>query len=387
MDSFPYMKKIVIEASSLAQINKSGVGYFADHLSEALDNAASKHDASVNYFWLNFLNRRQPNSDLLRHARKEGRLSVLKLIPQKVYAKLIFAGIAPPLFVGRYDWGFFPNFYLWPLIGVKKRAVIIHDLCFMRHPEYVEDKNRRFLDVVARRAIQKADLLVVNSRFTYDELVALANVPEEKIISIDIPIDTKRFAPDLNRGMARLSERYGIKKPYILTLGTLEPRKNLGLLVEAYVQLPQNLRDAYSLVLAGKWGWKFESLKELVEKRQSEGFDIITTDYVDHDDNSTIYRNASAYAITTRYEGFGMPLLEALHCGIPAVAVDIPVLREVGGDACLWVESTPIAVAEGLTRVLSDQTLATQLVNKGPLQSLRFSWEKTAEQLLQRMVG
>ena len=381
------MKKIIIESSAIAHANKSGVGYFAEHLSEALDVAAKEHDTSVNYFWLNFLRRKQADSVLLQKAENEGRLSQLKFIPQKVYAKLIFAGIAPPLFVGRYDWGFFPNFYLWPLLGVRKKAVIIHDLCFMRSPEYIEEKNLHFLNVVATRAIKKADLIVVNSKFTHDELVALAHVPEERIVSIDIPIDPKRFAPKLDRGPERLAQRYGIKKPYILALGTLEPRKNLGLLVESYVLLPKEIRDTYSLVLAGKWGWKFESLKALIEKRQSEGFDIITTNYIDHEDNSTIYRNASAYGITTHYEGFGMPLLEALHCGIPSVAVDIPVLREVGGDACLWADSTPGSVAQAIEKVLTDKSLAAELSKKGPLQSERFSWEKTADKLLERMVG
>jgi len=381
------MKKIVIEASSIAQANKSGVGYFAEHLSEALESAAEKHDAKIHYFWLNFLGRKQPDSHLLKRADEQHRLKQLRLIAQKIYAKLIYARIAPPLSVGKFDWGFFPNFYLWPLLGVRKRAVIIHDLCFMRYPEYVEEKNLRFLNAVAKRAIQKADLLVVNSQFTHDELVKLAEIPDDRIVSIDIPVDPKRFDPKLNLGTKRLAKRYGINKPYILTLGTLEPRKNLELLIEAYVQLPADIRSKYSLVLAGKWGWKFESLKSLIEKRRAEGYDIITTNYIDHGDNSTIYRNASAYAITTHYEGFGMPLLEALHCGIPAVAVDIPVLREVGGDACLWAESTTDSVSDNLKRLLTDKKLGTQLAKKGPLQSKKFSWEKTADKLLKRMVG
>lgn len=381
------MKKIIIESSSIAHANKTGVGYFAEHLSEAMDHAAKKHGATISYFWLNFLGRKQPDSTLLKHAQKQGRLKQITTAAQKVYAKLIFANTAPPLSVGKYDWAFFPNFYLWPMIGVKKRAVIIHDMCFMRYPEYVEEKNLKFLNVVAKRAIKKADLLVVNSKFTHDELVELAHVPEERIVSIDIPIDPERFDPKLDRGPKRLEERYGIRKPYILALGTLEPRKNLNLLVEAYVQLPANLRAKYSLVLAGKWGWKFESLKALVEKRQAEGYDIITTGYIDHEDNSTIYRNASAYGITTHYEGFGMPLLEALHCSIPSVAVDIPVLREVGGGACLWAEPNPSSVAANLERVLTDSKLAATLAKKGPQQSKKFSWEKTADKLLKRMVG
>ncbi len=105
-----------------------------------------------------------------------------------------------------------------------------------------------------------------------------------------------------------------------------------------------------------------------MEQKQSEGYDIIATDYVDHGDRTTFYRNASFYAITTHYEGFGMPLLEALHCGIPTVAVDIPVLREVGGEACLWAEKSTEDVADKLTQLITDKTLAGKLSNLGPAQ-------------------
>ena len=215
--------------------------------------------------------------------------------------------------------------------------------------------------------------------------MSLTNTSAEKIITLNIPVDSSQFLPSLDKGTEHLKSRYGIAKPYILSLGTLEPRKNLTTLVEAYCLLPVEIRKSYSLVLAGKWGWKVEGLERLIDEKRAAGYDIITTGHIDHDDKATFYRNASFYGITTHYEGFGMPLLEALHCGIPTVAVDIPALREVGDDACLWSASSPEAFASNLTSLISDKTLADNLSQRGIERSTKFSWEKTAQKLVDRL--
>lgn len=227
--------------------------------------------------------------------------------------------------------------------------------------------------------------MVVDSQFIADEVVELTNTPRRKIHILGVPVDTADFAENLNNGAPHLAARYDIQKNYILSFGTLEPRKNLECLVNAYCQLDEPLRKKYSLVLAGKWGWKIDSLRELIERKRAEGYDIITPGYIDHGDRATFYRNASFYAITTHYEGFGMPLLEALHCGIPTVAVDIPVLREVGGNACAWSKKDASDVAQKLTNVMTDVTLATKLSAAGPRQAASYSWEKSAKALLDRL--
>lgn len=380
------MKNLLIEASVLEQDRPSGVNYFTDGLAHGLEDVAESQ-LDIGYFWLNFLNSKKAHNRNTVGAKARGRLQQITLIPQRIYAKLVFLNIAPPLWLKRTEWLLFPNFYIWPTLRRTKKAVIIHDLCFIRYPEFVEDKNRAFLDRVATRSINKADLVISNSEFTTSELVSLAKVPEEKIITLNIPVDVKEFLPELNKGHAYLESRYGINKPYILSLGTLEPRKNLTMLVEAYCLLPEPIRKNYSLVLAGKWGWKITELRDLIESKQREGFDIITPGHIDHDDKATFYRNASYYAITTHYEGFGMPLLEALHCQVPTVAVDIPVLREVGGDACLWSKKETTDIAMNLEKLINDKDLATELSDRAKVQADHYSWTDTATKLRDYLVG
>lgn len=377
------MKNLLIEASVLEQDRPSGVNYFTDGLARALEE--NLNETEVKYFWLNFLRRKQPTNPLIYKAMSEGRLQQLKLIPQRVYAKLVYYHIAPPLLLEKADWIIYPNFYLWPSVRRTKKAIVVHDLGYLRHPEYVEDKNRKFLSKVVKNSVAKADAIISISEFTSSEIVELLGVERKKIITISIPVDGSQLVKSFNKGAKHLADRYGINKKYILSLGTLEPRKNLTLLVEAYCQLPEETRREYSLVLAGKWGWKTESLRELISLKQSEGFDIITTGHIDHDDKPTFYYSASAFCMTTHYEGFGMPLLEAMYCGIPSIAVDIPVLREVGGDACVWTNKTPESVANGLHAVLTDGALAHDLSKKGEFRASQFSWKDVAINLIEAL--
>lgn len=375
--------KLLVEASVLEQDRPSGVNYLTSGLVGELEKVQNDQ-FRLGYFWLNFMHRKTPRNSSVQTALSRGDLQQITTLPQRVYAKLVYYRIAPPLPVDKADWILYPNFYLWPTLGRSKKAVIIHDLCYLRYPEYVEDKNRKFLSRVATSSIKKADLVVVDSQFIANEVAELTNTPLSKIHILGVPVDAADFDTSLDRGKNHLSKRYGITKPYILSFGTLEPRKNLECLVEAYCALSDEIRSKYSLVLAGKWGWKIESLHTLIEQKQREGYDIITPGYIDHGDRATFYRNASFYCLTTHYEGFGMPLLEALHCGIPTVAVDIPVLREVGGDACLWTEKNTEDVTNKLTELIANPSLAKELTKKGPSQSSTYSWRESASSLLKR---
>ncbi len=381
------MKKILIEASVLEQDKPTGVNYFTEGLARGLEQVR-KNRATVGYFWLNFLGKKSPKHALTKKASKNHLYTIIKTIPQRVYAKLSYYAIAPPLVLPKADWVIFPNFYVWPSLRRTKKAVVIHDLSFIRCPEYVEAKNHRFLSKMALRSARKADLIISISQFTTRELTELTGTPQDKIITLNIPINQADFDKKDDKGRDYLAKRYGIKKRYIMTLGTLEPRKNLELAVNAYCLLPKSIRDQYSLLLIGKWGWKYEKLQALIEEKRSKGFDIITPGHADRDDRATLYFNASFYVFTTYYEGFGMPLLEALYCGIPTVAVDIPVLREVGGtDACLWSSYDAAEFSAKLQQLIEDTALAASLSKKAKRQAKVISWDETANKLLARLLA
>lgn len=377
--------KILVEASPLEQDNPSGVNYFTEWLARALETKTDRN-FRVGYFYLNFLRRKGLKNSLSQRAASEHRFQQITYLPQKVYAKLVYFGIAPPLLVESSDWVLFPNFYTWPIFGRAKKAVIIHDIAYLVYPEYVEEKNRKFLSKVATRSIHSADLIISNSQFTTSEIISRMGVSADNIVTLNIPVDGEQFDEKHDKGRSRLVERYGITKPYILSLGTLEPRKNLETIVLAYCLLPASTRETYSLVLAGKWGWKIDSLRELIAKKQAEGFDIITTGHVDSDDRATLYRNASFYTISSFYEGFGMPLLEAMFCGIPTISVDIPVLREVGEDGCLWAARDPKDFARLLQHLVDTPKEAAALTKRGQKRASQFSWDKTADVLKKRLL-
>ncbi len=377
--------KLLIEASPLEQDNPSGVNYFTGWLAKSLEAKVDK-DFEVGYFYLNFLRRKPLKNALSLKAAQENRFQQISWIPQRLYAKLVAAKIAPPLLVQSSDWVLFPNFYIWPTLRRTKKAVIIHDIGYLVYPEFVEEKNRRFLNRVATRSIRKADLIVSNSKFTTSEIVSRTGVPESKIVTLNIPVDQDEFDKKHDKSRGHLAQRYNIKKSYIMSLGTLEPRKNLETIVLAYCALPSEIREKYSLVLAGKWGWKVDSLRQLIDEKKAAGYDIITTGHVDSDDRATLYHNTSYYVISSHYEGFGMPLLEALYCGIPTVSVDIPVLHEVGGDGCLWAKRDPEDFADKLLSLINNPAEARSIADKGRQRAATFSWDKTAEILKKRLM-
>jgi glycosyltransferase involved in cell wall biosynthesis len=377
--------KLLIEASPIEQDRPSGVNYFTEWLARALDQKRGD-DFGVEYFFLNFLGRKPLRNPLSIDADKDSRFYEIKSIPQRLYAKLVYGGIAPPIILPKSDWVLFPNFYIWPVLPWRKRAVIIHDIGYLVYPEYVEDKNREFLDKVATGSMKQAEMIITNSQFTTDEIVSRLGIDESKIVTLNIPVDGTQFDQSLDLGAQHLADKFDIKKKYILSVGTLEPRKNLETTILAYCELPKTIRNEYALVLAGKWGWKTESIRRLIEEKQQMGYDIVVTNHVDNTDRATLYRNASVYAIASHYEGFGMPLLEALHCGIPTVSVDIPVLREVGGDACLWSERDYRKFSSQLESIIISPELAADLSSKGVTQAAEFSWDKTAEILKQRLL-
>lgn len=379
------MKKLLIEASPIEQDRPSGVNYFTEWLARALDKKRDG-DFDVEYFFLNFLGRKPLHNPLSIDASKDSRFYEIKSIPQRVYAKIVYAGIAPPIVLPKSDWVLFPNFYIWPVWPRRKRAVIIHDIGYLVYPEYVEDKNREFLDKVATRSMKQAEMIITNSQFTTDEIVSRLAIDESKIVTLNIPVDSTQFDQSLNLGVQHLEDKFDIKKKYILSVGTLEPRKNLETTILAYCELPKEIRNEYALVLAGKWGWKTESIRQLIDDKQQQGYDVIVTNHVDNTDRATLYRNASVYAIASHYEGFGMPLLEALHCGIPTVSVDIPVLREVGADACLWSKRDYREFSSQLQSIINSPKLAADLSRRGVAQAAELSWNKTADILKKRLI-
>jgi alpha-1,3-rhamnosyl/mannosyltransferase len=228
---------------------------------------------------------------------------------------------------------------------------MIHDLVPIHHPEWVHPRTRRMHGVKYRHAARTCDVVIVNSRFTGDDVVETLGVPTERI-HVAYPGVEPEFGPT--------GERTDLGRPYALTVATLEPRKNLGTLLDAYRRLDGRL----ALAVAGGAGWGEQPALD------AEG--ILRLGYTPPDELPRLYRGASVFVYPSLYEGFGMPVLEAMASGVPVVASSHPSLDEACGDAALRADPRdPDALARGIEEALARRE---ELVPRGIAHARSFTW-------------
>ena len=279
----------------------------------------------------------------------------------------------------RADVYYSPDFILPPLTA-GRALVTVHDLTFLRVPDAADPRLRAFLTRAVPRAVARADHILADSAHTRLDLTDLLHVPPDKV-SVVYPGVAPRFRRvDDPTALAAARARYGLDGPFILGLGTLEPRKNLARLIEAFARLPaQGL--PHTLALAGGRGWLYNPIFEQVERLGVKDRTRFLG-YVADDDLPALYSLADAFAFPSLYEGFGLPPLEALACGTPTVVSDASSLPEVVGEAALQVAPTDVAgLAEALVRLVTDEALRARLRAAGPVQAARFSWATAAQAL------
>lgn len=369
--------KIRLELSSLASKSLSGVANYTRLLGEALDRS-NDVDAYGAYF--NFLNRQvTPRINL------SNRLEKNPAVPLRVYAKLQSFNIAPAfdLFLPKVDLTIFPNFATWPSVKSKFKATVIHDLTYLYFPEVVEEKNLAHLRRVVPRSIKKADFIITVSEAVKAELVKEFSLPPEKCIVTTIPPDRVYFKRSTND----VRSKYNIPtQKYIYFMGNLEPRKDLPTLISAYRKLPAELKHKYSLVLAGGNGWKTEKSRQALKEAQDASENIIHIGFADSNDTAALYQNASLFVMPSIYEGFGMPVLEAMASKCPVIASDIPVLRESGGKAAQYaIIQDPDSFVEVITRVLTSPDLQQRMIADGIEHVKKFSWQDNVQAVINKV--
>lgn len=365
--------RIRLEVSSLATPYISGVGNYTRLLAEAL---ATAPQAEVVGHYFSFMGRQPVPEVNLNNTLEQNRF-----IPLRVYAKLQSYNLAPPfdLFLKKADVTIFPNFATWPTIHSGLRATVIHDLTYLYFPEVVETKNLAHLRRVVPRSIKTADLIITVSETVKQELVREFKMDPARCIVTPIPPDPSYFVKNTNE----IHAKYGIPtEKYIFFIGNLEPRKDLPTLINAYRQLPAALKEEYSLVLAGGKGWKTEASQAALTAAQQAGEKVVHVGYIDQADAGAFYQQASAFIMPSLYEGFGMPILEALASQTPVVASDIPVLKETGGEAVLYATAGDIHdFSDKIATLLTDESLRAQLKSKASEQLERFSWDKNRDSI------
>ncbi len=271
-----------------------------------------------------------------------------------------------------------PCYILRPYSGLKICSV--HDLSHIYHPEFHPRARVNFLLHYLPRSINEADHVITGSYAIRDQIINYFKIPSEKITVIYHGVSTVfkvRQCIEINPVLVR----YGLLgKPYVLSVGTLEPRKNLVRLIRAFNGLPERQRKQFPLVLVGTPGWDIGKLGKLIKQMVSKE-EVYCLGYVASNDLPYLYSGAYAFVYLSLYEGFGLPLLEALASGIPTLTSNISSMPEVVGDAALLVDPWDIAgIADSLNGLLNDNFLRAKLKNKGALRATQFSWQKCINQ-------
>jgi glycosyltransferase involved in cell wall biosynthesis len=368
--------KILFDASPMMDVKKSGVGYYVGHLFSSLgEHYGNKLQLTGYYF--DFLGHGHKAPPTLKGAT----FQKIWLMPGKLLSVCRRLGFQPflELFTQRNaDIVLFTNYVSLPMIRKKRSALVIYDLSFLDHPEYMQTINLEYLKRFCAPSIRRADLIITISEFTKQRL--LHHFPDLKapiIITPIPPVETDTTPVPLDERLTDL----GIQaQKYLLFVSTLEPRKNVQNLIKAYVTLPKQIRNEYALVLAGGKGWKDEEIHEDIKTQQDAGANIILTGYISETEKKALYSQASLFVMPSHYEGFGMPILEAMQYGIPVACSDIPIFREVAGNAAEYFDKDDAtSISNTLHNVLTNGSRRKRLKQASAEQLDKFSWEDIAK--------
>lgn len=301
--------------------------------------------------------------------------------PKKLYRLLsVLLPVPYSAFFGKKsDITHFFNYIIPP--GVQGKTVVtVHDMVYKAFPETVRGRTRFMLDAGLKKSLKRADIVVTDSEFSRSEIVKYFPWCADKLRVVPCGVDTERFRPcEDMRKIADVKASLGIEGDYFLYLGTIEPRKNLERLIRAYNVFSKKVSDPPKLVLAGGKGWLYDGIFARVKALGLED-KVIFTKYVPSEDMNALMCGAVSFVFPSLYEGFGMPPLEAMACGVPVLVSGEASLPEVTGDCAVIVNPYDVkSIARGLYRLYSDEALRRDLSRRGLERAKRFTWENSAK--------
>lgn len=358
-------------------INKhGGLGRYAGELVQAMRQTAPQHEYVGLYHGTRELKPEGALADLATFrvplGAKPWRMSVLlayyarRNMDDRLPASDIFHGTD----------------HLLPPLKNTRTVFTIHDIIFRFFPEYHLPLNRWYLNLMLPKFMQRADAVIAVSENTRRDVARLMHIPAEKIVVIYEGVSPNFRPIQENEMRDRVRAKYKLPERFLLFFSTIEPRKNLITLLEAYAQLRKNTPDAPPLVVMGRKGWLYEdTLKRIPELGLAPH--VILTDWVESEDVPVVINLAEVFVFPSLYEGFGLTPLEAMACGTPIICSNASSLPEVVGDAGILLDPRDVAgFAREMERVLSDTTLRQELRGRGLTQAAKFSWERTARETL-----
>ncbi len=363
------MAHIVIEYTSAAQ--GGGVGRSIRDLTAALLRQSSSHDYTL---WV------------------AGQKPTLTTSPN---AKIVHTPIDPVWLIRMWhrahipfpvEWLsgacdlFFATDFALPPTRTKNTALFIHDLSYIRVPDSAAPSLKAYLDDVVPRSLKRAARVIVNSQATRADVAEIYGIDPDKITPVTFGVDPI-FRPS-NQTRSVLAARFpALQRPYILSVGTVQPRKNYVRLIQSLKQIRAAGLDI-DLAIAGGKGWLDADILAAAAESDIAGH-VHLLGYVPDADLPLLYTHAACFAMPSLYEGFGLPILEAMACGTPVVTSNISSLPEAAGDAGLLCDPySPESIADALTRLLTDTALRQTCIQHGYLHAARHTWDAGAATLL-----
>ncbi len=369
------MVKVAFDGQLFLKGNKTGIGWCADNLVKGIAET-EQYECQLNYFSRGYS---EEELKLLNEYENCGiRLNSCTRLTD-VWYKLIWPFIKVPycwFFRGDCQITHFFNYVIPP--GVRgKKVTIVYDMAYLACPETVSRKTRWWLKLTLKQSCKRADAIITISEFSKRELIKYLNVPEEKIHVMYLGVDFELYHPNYSdEQVESVRKKYGIEPDYFLYLGTIEPRKNLVRLLKAYGKLAKQMPNIPQLVLAGGKGWLSDEIYLTAEKLNL-GKKILFTGYVDKQEAPILMKGAYAFLFPSIYEGFGMPVVEAMACGTPVITADSTSLKEIAEGAAFLVESESIeSIYAGIKKITIDSVLRDKLIELGLERASTFSWKK-----------
>lgn len=277
-----------------------------------------------------------------------------------------------------------PAFMIPLFKGRLKAVATIHDIVSFIMPDTIPLKYALYMKFLIKQVVRTADRIITVSESTKRDLMEWLHVPESKI-QVVLQAVSEQFHPPSNGSAVeadRIKKKFGIRGDYMLFVGNLEPRKNLIRLMEAFDMARDRLGGSYQLVICGKEGWLYRDILRTFDRLNRNG-DIVLTHYVTETELLRLYQYSRMFVFPTLYEGFGLPVLEAMACGTPVLTSSVSSLPEIAGDAALLTDPYSVEqISDAIVRLALDEELRGTLREKGIARAKMFSWTTTAQQTL-----
>ena len=283
--------------------------------------------------------------------------------------------------------------FIPPQRGAKYHVITVHDLTFLHYPEHKDTEARRYYNQQINRAVKHADHILAVSASTKRDLVDMLDVPTEKITVQPHGVNINQYiSPTRGPFGGQMFENWlydqAFPQKYILHVGTLEPRKNIPALLHAYTALRDRRPDSPALLLVGRPGWLFDETMSEIRRLQGQGVPIVVREHVNDGELTLLYTGAEMLVMPSFYEGFGLPVLEAMACGTVVIASDVAALPEVVGDAGLLIDpQDPETLLDAMERALTDEVWRRATRQRGIQRARQFTWEKSARIALEVYEG